>query len=99
MPFQKGHKLAVGGARPGSGPKSGAIKKTIQELAGQYRVEAIERLAFWMRSDNPKASPAASMAYQRLLPLASAWRRLLWQTSPRLQARIGGHCRQVRRPA
>ena len=59
MPFQKGHKLAKGGDH-GGGRKPDKIIRDIREYASQYREEAIDRLAYWMRTDNPKASVAAS---------------------------------------
>lgn len=42
---------------PGGRPR---IAAEVRELARSYSVEAIERLAFWMRSDEPKASVSAS---------------------------------------
>mgnify|MGYP006955652700 CR=1 FL=1 len=47
-----------------SGNPGGRPKKCddVVELARSYTVEAIERLAFWMRGKNPKASVAASLA-------------------------------------
>ena len=58
MPFPKGNKFGKGGKRPNSGPP----KTSARELAGKYRAEAVDRLAFWMRSDNPQASVSASRA-------------------------------------
>jgi len=45
-----------------SGNPSGRPKENaeVKELARQFTNEAIERLAYWMRSDNAKASVAAS---------------------------------------
>lgn len=62
MAFQKGHKLSTGGKREGSGRKDGELIRELKELAGSYREEAILRLAYWMRSDNPKASIPATIA-------------------------------------
>lgn len=48
--------------RKTGGRKAGTPNKTTNELkvlALQYTAEAVERLAAWMRSDNPKASVAA----------------------------------------
>ena len=44
---------------PGGRPKEST---ELKELARQHTAEAIERLAFWMRSDNPRASVAAAQA-------------------------------------
>jgi hypothetical protein len=57
-PFEKGKS-----GNPTGRPKdSGDIK----ELAKQYTAEAIERLVFWMRSDESKASvPAANALLDR----------------------------------
>src|SRR5690242_11968064 len=44
---------------PGGRPK--AVKE-IQELARSYAPEALERLAFWMRTDDSRASPSACIA-------------------------------------
>ncbi len=60
--FPKGHKFSNGGKREGAGRKPDLVKKEIKELAGEYREEAILRLAYWMRTDNSKASIAASIA-------------------------------------
>lgn len=60
--FQKGHKLAPGGKREGSGRKPDKVRIEIKELSGQYREEALERLAFWMKSDNARASVQAALA-------------------------------------
>src|SRR5262245_56835406 len=51
-PFQKG----VSG-NPGGRPKE---SEDLKALARSYTVEAVERLAYWMRSENPKASVAAA---------------------------------------
>ncbi len=47
-----------------SGNPSGRPKDAIRvaDTAREYTQEAIERLVSWMRSDNPKASVAASNA-------------------------------------
>ena len=62
MKFQKGHKYAKGGKREGAGRKDGELIREIKTLARAYDVESLERLAYWMRSDNAKASVSASMA-------------------------------------
>jgi len=36
--------------------------REVLDAARTHSVEAIERLAFWMRADDPKASPAACIA-------------------------------------
>lgn len=54
--FQEGNKLAPGGAREGSGRPPSILK----ELAGKHREEALERLVFWMRSNDPTASVKAA---------------------------------------
>ena len=46
-----------GGRKPGTRNKSTA---EVVELAKQYTAEAVDRLAHWMRSDDPKASVAAA---------------------------------------
>jgi hypothetical protein len=57
MPFKKGQ----------SGNPSGRRAKTeaereVESLARQHGASAIKRLKFWMESDNPKASVAATQA-------------------------------------
>lgn len=54
MPFKKGKS-----GNPGGRPKE---VNELKELARNWSVEAIQRLAFWMKSDNPKASVAACEA-------------------------------------
>lgn len=51
----KGRK--TGGRKPGSRNRNSL---EVVELAKQYTSEAVERLAFWMRSDDPKASVSAA---------------------------------------
>lgn len=51
-PFQPGQS-----GNPGGRPKE---INEVKELARNHTVEALERLAFWMRSDNAKASVSAS---------------------------------------
>ena len=51
-PFEKG----VSG-NPGGRPKE---SEDLKALARSYTTEAVERLAYWLRSDNPKASVAAA---------------------------------------
>ena len=51
--------------RPGqSGNPGGRPRelRAVQEAARAHTTEAIERLAYWMRSDDPRASPAAAQA-------------------------------------
>lgn len=52
--FRKGQSGNPGGRRKSVGE--------VKDLAASYTVEAIERLAFWMRSNEPKASVAAANA-------------------------------------
>lgn len=54
MAFKKGQSGNPGG-RPKEAPE-------VKELARVHTTEAIERLVFWLRSDNPKASVAAALA-------------------------------------
>lgn len=54
MPFKKGQS-----GNPGGRPRE---NYEVRNLARSHTEEAIERLAFWMRSDNAKASPAACNA-------------------------------------
>lgn len=53
----KGHK--TGGRKAGTPNKS---TTEVKELAEAYTKEALDRLAFWMRSDNAKASVSAAIA-------------------------------------
>ena len=64
MAFQKGQSGNPGG-RPKDDPE-------VKELAKSYTTEAIERLAHWLRCDNPKASVTACLAL-----LDRAWGRPL----------------------
>ena len=52
--FEKGQS-----GNPGGRPKE---NDEVKEAARQHTVEAIEKLAQWMRSDNPKASVSACTA-------------------------------------
>lgn len=54
MPFQPGQS-----GNPGGRPRGNS---EIKNLARGHSPEAIERLAYWMRSDNAKASVSASAA-------------------------------------
>jgi hypothetical protein len=54
MPFEKGKS-----GNPGGRPKE---ENLVKELAREFTSEAIERLGFWLRSDNPKASVGAAVA-------------------------------------
>lgn len=54
MPFEKGKS-----GNPGGRPKENS---ELKDLARSYTQEAVEKLAGWMRSDNPKASVTASTA-------------------------------------
>ena len=56
--FQKGQS-----GNPGGRPK---VPNDVKELARAYTVEAIERLAHWMKSEDPRASvPAANALIER----------------------------------
>ena len=51
--------------KPGQSGNPGGRPREVREVLAAAREpteEAIERLAYWMRSDNPKASPAACIA-------------------------------------
>ena len=61
-PFPKGHKFAKGGKRDGAGRPRDVVVREIKKLAQAYDVEALERLAYWMRSDNARASVSACTA-------------------------------------
>jgi hypothetical protein len=52
--FKKGES-----GNPGGRPKE---EIEIRALARDHTKEAVERLVFWMKSDHPKASPAACVA-------------------------------------
>jgi hypothetical protein len=54
MAFEKGKS-----GNPGGRPKE---NDELKELAREHTAEAINRIVFWMRSDEPKASLTASMA-------------------------------------
>jgi hypothetical protein len=54
MPFQPGQS-----GNPGGRPKETA---EVRQLAREHTAEIIERLLFWVRSDNPRASVAACQA-------------------------------------
>lgn len=54
MPFKKGQS----GNPAGRKPKSPELLE-VESLARTFSKEAIEKLAEWMRSDNPKASVSA----------------------------------------
>jgi hypothetical protein len=62
MAFVKGQS-----GNPSGRPKE---KNEVKELAREHTEEAVARLVMWMRSDNPKASPAAATAL-----LDRAWGR------------------------
>lgn len=52
MAFKKGQS-----GNPGGRPKE---NQEVKELAREFTAEAVERLVFWMRSENAKASVAAT---------------------------------------
>lgn len=54
MPFKKGKS-----GNPRGRPKE---DNEVKALACKHTREAIERLVFWMRSDNPKASVSAAVS-------------------------------------
>lgn len=62
MPFEKGKS-----GNPGGRPKE---TKDVKELARQHTKEAIDRLAYWMREGDGKASISAAQAL-----LDRAWGR------------------------
>lgn len=55
--LKSGHFRKGKSGNPGGRPKE---IHEVKELARQHTVEAVERLAFWMRSDNAKASVSAA---------------------------------------
>lgn len=57
-----GRKGSGGKSGNPGGRKSSAATFEVRQLAQQHTAEAIERLAFWMRSEEPKASVQAAMA-------------------------------------
>lgn len=61
---QRGGRRGTSFKKGQSGNPKGRPKEfnEVKELARQWTTEAIERLAFWMRSDNPKASVSAAQA-------------------------------------
>lgn len=54
MAFVKGQS-----GNPSGRPKENGV---VKELAREHTEEAIERLVFWMRAENPKASVSACVA-------------------------------------
>jgi hypothetical protein len=64
-PEQTGRRAPRTAFKPGqSGNPGGRPRelKDVQEAAREHTTAAIQRLAYWMQSDNPKASPAAAQA-------------------------------------
>lgn len=55
MPFKKGQSGNPSGRRAKT-----AGEKEVEALARQHGPEALDRLAFWMRSENAKASVSAA---------------------------------------